>query len=756
MMFNKQGDYLFRIVAVLFVFFQTIGIFAQNNNVRWEDHFSYSNVSHILEINGLIFCSAENGLFIYDPNSGELEKNSKVNELNDVGLTAFNYSQETDQLLIGYRSGEMDILGPDENKNMLEIPLHQSYTGDKRVNDIEPAGTVAVVSGEFGLATFDLENYEFNETCYFIQAGTYFGVKESAVSNGVIYAASDKGIFYHPLDEFITNFTDWEQPIGMPLTPFQHIVEFQGNIIAASDDNVYRFDGDNWLMFANYPNLRDLTVNGNTLSITQASSITNFDENLINTGTVSFGSPLNTGLKVSNITYGGSNDAGLLSGLNSIYPDGPFNNQSWSVTAVNGQIWIAPGGMSNFFIPQYNINGFYHFDGNYWVHHTYDEMLQARDIVDIEVNPIDNTEFYVCSWFEFPTWEQENIHIGMFRYKDGQMVNHYNSENSGILFRERIGGSVFDEAGNLWIGQSFVEEGAKTYMIRKNADGSWKAIDLNAAGGGAGARKPFIYNGYGFLALPRSDSGLKITDMEVVYTIDATVDRGNLPSAQVTAAAVDLNGVLWIGTINGLRVLYNPLQAVQSESFQTQPIVIEQNGLPEALLTDVQINDIKVDGANQKWLATETAGVYYFSEDGTSTVFHFTSGNSPLPSNKVNFISIDKSSGKVFFATDKGVVSYRSDAVEVGDSFGDVYAYPNPVRPGFNGEVTIKGLPIDADVRIVDITGNLIYKAKSAGGVAKWDTRNMNGKPVASGIYLVLMTNQDATETKQTKIAIVR
>lgn len=747
--------YLFLSLVSVFALFT--GILNGQDKTRWDDYFSYSNVSNIIEINGQIFCSAENGLFLYDPNSGELEKISKVNELNDVGISAFSYSAATDQLLIGYQSGEMDILGTEENHNMLEIPLHQSYTGNKGVNHIEPSGNVAVISGHFGLATFSLENFEFMETCYFTQNGVYFGVRKTAVMDGMIYAASEKGIFFHPLDEFITNFTAWEQPEGVPTTPFQHVIEFQGFVLASTNDQVYVYDGENWSYFGVFPNLRDFTSNNGTLSITQNYSVSNYDENLNGTGSTGFSQELNTGLKIGNTTYGGSKRFGLVSGLTEIYPDGPYNNLSWSVTAIKDQIWIAPGGMANFNAPLGNSNGFYHFDGNHWNQITSEQMLNARDIVDIEVNPADITEYFVSSWFEHPTWQETNVHIGIFRFKNGQMVNHFNSENSEIKFRERVGGTCYDEFGNLWIGQSFVEGSSPgTYMIQIDTSGNWKKINLNAAGVTGGARKPFVYNGYGFMALPIKDSGLKITDMQNVYTIDASSNRGALPSHQVGAAAIDKNGVLWIGTMLGLRILYNPIEAVQSESFQTQPIVIIQNGIPEALLNDIQINDIKVDGANQKWVATESAGVYYFSEDGTSTVYHFTSGNSPLPSNKVNYIEIEQSTGVVFFATDKGLVSFRSDAVEGGDSFGDVYSYPNPVRPGFDGEVTIKGLPIDADVRIVDINGNLIYKTKAAGGVAKWDTKNMKGKPVASGIYLVLMTNRDASESKQTKIAIVR
>ena len=427
------------------------------NTTRWEDHFSYNNIRHIWEINGFIFCSAENGLFSYDPNSGEIEKISKVNDLNDVGVSAFSYSPELELLLVGYERGEMDMLGPDENHNLLEIPLHQSYTGSKIVNHIFPYQNTAVISGEFGLATFSLEEFEFMETTYFSQTGVYFGVKESAVLDGVIYAASDKGIFTHALDEFIANFVSWQQPEGMPTTPFQQIVVFQNNLLASTNGNVYRFDGSNWTSFGNFPGLRDLSVNGNVLSITQPNSVTNYNESFGIIETVSFTQNLNTALKAGNITYGGSRLFGLINGLNEIAPDGPYNNKSYSVNALGDQIWIAPGGVNNYNTPQSNADGFYHFNGTKWIHNTSEEMLDAKDVIDIEINPNDSTEVYVSTWFEHPSWSQQDVHIGMFKFKNGQMVEHYNSENSGIKFRERIGGSFMDEEGNLWISQSYVE-----------------------------------------------------------------------------------------------------------------------------------------------------------------------------------------------------------------------------------------------------------------------------------------------------------
>lgn len=742
----------------LFLLIPTLLTFAQNSNNRWQDHFSYNNIKHIWEINGLIFCSAENGIFSYDPVSGETLKISKATELNDVGITAFNYNPDNEIIFIGYESGELDILTPEGNRNLLEVPLHQGYTGSKIINHITTYQNTAVISGEWGIVSYDLETFEFKETTYFVQGGVYFGVKESAVLDGIIYAASDRGIFTHALDEFIANFTSWQQPAGLPTSPFQNSIAFQGKIVTNSGASVYRFDGNSWGTLTSVSDIRDISANGNVLSITQTNQVSNYDENLNLTEFVSFSEKLNTGIKSGNITYGGSQLVGLISGLNEIYPDGPYSNKSWSVTALNGQIWIAPGGMVDFNNVQQNADGYSHFDETSWIHVKSEDMLNAKDIVHIEVNPQNTSEVFASSWFEHPSWGAgESIHIGMFKMINDVMTEHYNSENSGLKFQERIAGSKLDENGNLWVAQTFVRNPSPwtSGIAKKTPSGNWTYIDIGGDVTKPGVNRPIIYQDHAWVPLTRG-GGVKVTDMQNVYTISTSTSLGALPANSVISLAIDQDGVLWIGTILGLRILYNPLEAVQSGNFETQPIIIEQNGIPEALLMDTQINDIEVDGANRKWLATDTSGVYYVSENGEETIFNFTAGNSPLPSNKVNDVTVDKATGIVYFATDKGVVSYRSDAVDVGDSFGDVYAYPNPVRPGFTGNVTIKGLPNEADVRIVDVVGNLIYNTKASGGVVLWDTKNLKGKPVASGIYLVLMTNQDASETKQTKIAIIR
>ena len=175
----------------------------------------------------------------------------------------------------------------------------------------------------------------------------------------------------------------------------------------------------------------------------------------------------------------------------------------------------------------------------------------------------------------------------------------------------------------------------------------------------------------------------------------------------------------------------------------------------QILLETETINTIEIDGANRKWMGTQTSGVFLISEDGTEQIHHFTEENSPLPSNEIRDIEINDETGEVFFGTLNGIVSYKSTATEAGDYFSDVYAYPNPVRPEFDGTIAIKGLVRDSDVKITDVSGNLVYETTSYGGQATWNGRTFDGQRVKSGIYLVFASSADGSRAIVTKIAVV-
>ena len=185
-------------------------------------------------------------------------------------------------------------------------------------------------------------------------------------------------------------------------------------------------------------------------------------------------------------------------------------------------------------------------------------------------------------------------------------------------------------------------------------------------------------------------------------------------------------------------------------------IIFIEDGVAKELLQEQSITDIAVNGSNQKWISTADSGVFFFSANGQETIYHFTKDNSPLPSDMVTDIEINAATGEVFFATNKGLVSLQGVSTRPADSLDNVYVYPNPVRPNFEGTVKVAGLVSKANIKITDIEGNLVHETTSEGGTIEWDTTAFGKHKVASGVYMIFIAAEDATETAVKKVMIIR
>ena len=752
--------YMFRFF-LLFIILNSNLIWAQNS--RWEDHFNYQQVTEINQVGNKLYCTSSNALFSYDLEYNEVEKISKANKLNAVEPTSVCYNAEYDYLLIGYRSGELDILG-EENFNFIEIPL-DNYQGSKKINHLSTLGNVMLISAAYGVSIFDLERREFSETAFFRQNGEYFTVSESELFEGRVYSASERGVFSHELNELIPNFNNWELAEGLPVQNFSHIQRFNDKLLASSGSNLYALQNGNWTYLNSIGNITDLNVNGEFLTVTSNQNVVVYDANLNQIQNANFTTNVLCGIVANGQIYGGTSDKGLINLANqeSIYPDGPVSNSAFQVTATQGNIWLAPGGVISFIYNALNIDGYSHYNGNEWIHIPYEEMNNVRDITHISYNPSNINEVFATSWHYL--W-------GIFQVENDAEILELDETNSGllanVLFNDgngnpvpflALGGTAFDDVGNLYVTQTYVGDGTRGHIVlhKRTPDNQWSMISFeNYNQGSPGVKAPVVGRD-GWVWIPSTrGSGAIVTNMNEIYQMMNTEGAGDLPSPNVYAICIDKNGTAWIGTQLGLRVKSNPIRELQAGNPDGEPVVIVQDGIPEALLTDTAINDIEADGANYKWLATQGSGVFYVSEYGREQRLHFTEEDSPLASNVVYDIGIDNTSGIIYFATDKGLMSYKGDAKNTGDGFGELVAYPNPVRPGFEGEITIKGIAENADVRITDVVGNLIHKTRSSGGIVRWDQTNLKGQRVASGIYLVLMINADGMETANTKIAIIR
>lgn len=230
--------------------------------------------------------------------------------------------------------------------------------------------------------------------------------------------------------------------------------------------------------------------------------------------------------------------------------------------------------------------------------------------------------------------------------------------------------------------------------------------------------------------------------------------NGNLPNLDIFSIAKDNDGEIWVGTGEGVAVFYCPENIFSSGGCDAQQILVEQDGYVGYLFETEEVRSIAIDGANRKWVGT-TNGIWLMSESGTEELLRFNETNSYLISDYIMNIAIDDESGEVFFGTDKGIISYKSTSTVGKGVHESVYAYPNPVYENFTGTIAIKGLVDNADVKITDVSGTLIYETTALGGQAIWDGKNYNGEKAHTGVYLIWSADKDGAETNVTKLLII-
>ncbi|HQG68547.1 MAG TPA: two-component regulator propeller domain-containing protein, partial [Paludibacteraceae bacterium] len=465
-------------------------------------------------------------------------------------------------------------------------------------------------------------------------------------------------------------------------------------------------------------------------------------------------------------------EGSLLPVVSAYKPSGPAVNIPWQMRFSGQKLFVVPGGRSS---AQYNQQGYVMmFENGVWTNidgKTIETQTGKRvlDFMDIAVDPNDPTHFLVPSYG-----------TGIYEFKNNQFSKWYNFTNSlietifpndpnGSYLYMRMDGGVFDSEGNVWFTNSDVASGIKILK----ADKQWEKLTFSGV-----ANKPTL----GQILIPSNNPNQKwvlsvrSTPGICVFDDNGTIDdqrddksvffpyfrntdeaASNISPTYYNCIVEDKNHVIWVGTDMGPLLFYNPSNAFDAD-FTCSRVKIPRNdgtNLADYLLADETILAIAVDGANRKWIGTKSSGVYLMSENGQETLQHFTVSNSPLLSNNIMSIAINPVSGEVYFGTGKGIVSYQSDAAEAGSSFGDVHAYPNPVRETYNGVITITGLMENTHIKITDLNGNLVYETTSNGSLATWNGKNLHGQKVSTGIYLVIGASKDGTQSTITKILVI-
>ncbi len=756
---------------------------------QWRTHLPYTYGISVAEGNGKVFCATPNSLFAYHKSDGGIQLFSKINGLSDVEPNRLSFNAATNTFIVAYKNANVDLIQNNSIINLSDIK-RANIIGNKTINGVYSIGKNAYLSCGFGIVVMDVDKKEIKDTYYIGTNGGYINVRDIASDGLNLYAATDSGVYSASLSNpNLANYTAWTKFSTLPQGIYNTIdvtvngkvfVNYSQNLMtgANNQDSIYVYNGISWVNA--YPgvgqaNTKRIRAYPSKMMMVFNGYVDFFDLNGVWTGDRiytygSLGSPNPQDIALdsqnSNLYWIADGNKGLIRNTavwsdEQIIPNGPKNARAQFIyCTADDDLWCPSGEISDGWIGNFNTASIHRFKNESWNTidaSTYPAMDSIRDLVSAVIDPKDPNHAFSGS-----------LGFGLLEFKNGAYVKLYNEVNSSLRSRPEyhwvgVSGLAYDADGNLWIANSLTPQQPVSVL---KTDGTWQNFSAGTAVQNAVTHVIIVAkDGTKWVALPRSNGGglmafsengtFSNTSDDKIKRLSTASGNGLLPSNDVFALAEDQDGQIWIGTDKGVAVCYSPENVFSGSNFDFQPIYVQQDGHTQLLLETEVVSCMAVDGANRKWFGTRSAGVFLMSSDGTKQVYHFTAENSPLLSNDIRTISINPKSGEVFFGTSEGIISYRSTATEGGDDFENVYAFPNPVRPGYGGVVAIRGLVKNADVKITDISGTLIYQTRALGGQAIWDCKNFSGQRANSGVYLVFCSNDDGSKTFVTKILVV-
>jgi len=744
---------------------------------NWEDFYSYNNVKDFIKVDSKIYAVTDNAIFIYDVITQEVQKLSSVHGLSGKTTTSIHFNETFQRLVIGYDTGLLEIVDADGKITVSNDIERLTITGEKEIKHIVEYNNKIYLSTPFAIVVYDIENLQFGDTYFIGNNSTTVEINQIAVFNDIIYAATQIGIFTADVNaQNLIDFNNWQQPQGQFIGDFKTIEVFNNQLFTSKNNEFYKLNSTTDIQLLNFLSDTILNLKASEEYITATTRKSAFiynisiSQEIITTTTVEFDYNLNAAYAENNTVYLGTNEFGILQRSFSntiehfeIHPQGPTSNDIFSITADNNNLWVVYGGYDGAFTPIGRRSGFSHFNGENWINTPLLNTSLVRDLVHITTDPTIENKVYISSWND-----------GILVVEDDIIQTHLTDQNSGLeklvnpgfpdFFSIRINGTAFDNQGNFWVANAWVDKRLK----KLSTNGTWSEFDLSSImTNQALGLTELVVDRTGSIWIGSRRNGVLIYnetgDRKRALVTEAT--KGSLPDSNTRALSVDRNNRIWIGTKKGLVVFSNAGGVFDASIYDAAPIIIDDDGIPKKLLGDQPVNTIAIDGADNKWFGTDTGGVLATNPSGRETLFNFNKDNSPLPSNRIIKIKVDNSNGKVFFATNKGIVAFNNNVAPFGDNLGEVYAYPNPVKKQ-HSFVTIDGrngthLPRGTNVKILDAAGHLVHETNVVegqelkGGKVIWNKTNLAGRKVASGVYIILLTLPDRSETSMTKIAII-
>lgn len=690
-----------KILFTLFIYISTVFHAFGLAVGTWQVYPSYANLTEISPAGDVCFALASGSLFAYNNTTAETTVFNKTTGLAGIDISHIAWAQQAKRLVVAYGDGNIDLVSTDGDISNVPGLYLSATVSEKAINHIYIDRQFAYMSIGVGVMKLDAKKGVIADT---YQLG--FAVDHSYVKDGYLYAVS----------------------------------KTQGTWRGLLTDNL--LDKNRWQRVGGYTALTD-----DRLNVRDAS----------------------TGL------WWTRNDAGLLScytlatdgtrtyKTEGVLPEGPASNHFYRLYMHGGKLYSVGGAFTE------EIDGNFPgevkiWDGMAW------SLFEQPTSQQLGHKNVD----YLC--LDFDPLNEGHVMVGaksgLYEFQNGKFVKCYSVDNSPLVsaapdnnLNYVMASAVkYDMDGNLWVLNNQSDDPIKqlSYDNKWNVfshkelayDDAWdlKRIFISSTNG----LMWFVNNHWEstrVYAYDYKNDKLYFVGGPVYINEDGT----NITPIYLFDIKEDINRNVWIATSSG------PLYFTQADIMNCSGNVVQHKvprndgtNLADYLLGNIETRCIAIDGGNRKWIGTSD-GVFLISDDCNTQIEHFTVENSPLPSNIIHDILVDDNSNIVYIATDNGLCSYASDATQPAETMDkdNVYAYPNPVTPDYTGDVTIVGLSFDADVKIVTSNGALVNSGRSTGGTYRWNVRDLKGRRVASGVYMVETATQDGGKGVVCKIAIV-
>lgn len=778
-------------------------LLAVNFNIKagvgdWRIHGVFgTKTTEIIDTGTKVYSLVDGWLYCYDKENQETLNVSESGDLNGVDISKIYYNYEKQRLFVIYSNSNIDIIQENDDVVNLSDIYNASISFSKKINHLAFSDFGTFIATDFGYILLNDDKYEVKESRMYgcaVNSLCVVGNKLILAANGQLYM-EEIGKHYSSIDEIIgTSFKQSgtlhkvNDTLFLIDTGWLYLFEVVGNDVE-------------WRTGLSQNGVKSLQPTKSGFQFVDNGGVLyKLDENAKIISSVNLPEAMKSSL-LSSYENDGSiwelNEKGFrhvavseTDGAETVMMDFVHPNAStvdlpyYAVyNTMREKLYIMNCGSNRYYSDYLRRGAISSYDGTVWKNVIPDPVptinvcgqnnghLNAP--YSLIFDPEDADTYYVGTWFE-----------GVYKITDGEVVAKYDWTNSPIE-KVEIDPSFhtcttpciqFDKNKNLWILQSGAVKAPVVVLPRAKqsqetvTSSDWIIPKINGISGDFRSKMLFTSNDIKILTkgtykeplILFYDDGNPVSSNIQTKIFSSLIDQDGKDYTwnYINCFAEDKNGKVWMGTNAGV-VEFSPQNAFKSGSFTINHIKVPRNdgtNLADYLLDNTDITCITVDGSNRKWIGTSAAGVLLVSEDGSEILEQFTIDNSPLLSNRVISVCCNPLSNKVYIGTDKGLMEYSSDSEPPAESYSNIYAYPNPVRPEYTGQITIRGLMENSLVKIVDSEGNVVKSVRSTGGMTTWDGCNSQGEPVKSGVYFVF-ASQNENESSSgavTKILIIR